>query len=117
MLYLRFLFISKLSKLYFVYWKFYRIQPINVDCRTRTAHQKSRNFEILHAQSMRDLSLAVIQQGNPKERIKHKIKSVNSGYSDKEIRIKGYPIKELLVLILLNIDPCGSDLRSDLWTF
>jgi len=31
------------------------------------------------------LSVVAIQQGNPKEGIKHKIKSVHSGYRDLEI--------------------------------
>ena len=31
---------------------------------------------------MRELSVVAIQQGNPKEGIKHKFKSVDSGYRD-----------------------------------
>ena len=40
---------------------------------------------------MRERSLVAIQQGNPKERIKHKIDSVDSGYRDQD---QGYPIHE-----------------------
>ena len=38
---------------------------------------------------MRERSLVAIQQGNQKERIKHKIISVDSEYRDQEIGIRG----------------------------
>jgi len=38
---------------------------------------------------MSELSFVGIQQGFPKERIKKKLKSVDSGYRDLKIRIKG----------------------------
>ena len=46
---------------------------------------------------MKELLLVVIQQGNPKERIKKKIKSVPSGYKDLVIRIKGIQYKSSLL--------------------
>ena len=54
-----------------------------VNCRIRTVNQKPRNIKILRKEfNERTLISVGIQQGNAKERIKHKIKSVESGYRD-----------------------------------
>ena len=53
---------------------------------------------------MRERSLVAIQQGNPKERIKHKIVSVDSGYRDKEIGIKGIQYTSILLSTIINLE-------------
>ena len=49
------------------------------ECRLHKPNIQSK-AEIFLAQLMRELSLVGTQQGNPQERIKHKIKSVHSRY-------------------------------------
>jgi len=50
---------------------------------------RSRKIMKFCPRSMSELSFVGIQQGFPKERIKKKLKCVDSGYRDLKIRIKG----------------------------
>ena len=56
-----------------------KLQPIRVSIVDTEKPIRSREILKFSLRSMRDLSLVGIQQGNSKERIKQKFKSVHSG--------------------------------------
>ena len=62
------------------------MQPIRVPIVV--ANQKPKNFKILRAINGRTLIGRNLQQRNPNERIKKKIKRVHSGYRDLAIGVK-----------------------------
>ena len=76
-------------------WKLFKIQPIRV--LIAEFEQPIGSQEIkkkLPAQLMKELLLVAIHQRSPEERIKHKLKSLDSGYrnQDKGLSVQSWEI-------------------------